>query len=330
MTPPGEGRLSSAGMAWAGRTLRGVPTSVPAPGHVVSFYDHDAGLATQVAAFLSPGLTRAGRAVVVATPEHSSAVCAELVRRGLPVAALARQGRLVVQDAATTLQGLLVDGRPDRGRVRKAAHELIGGAGSSTRVFGEMVALLCAMGAPQEAVRMEAWWDELARELGFPLMCAYPHAVLQGIDLPGLTRICAAHEVVRPPESYPDGTPTAADTAVFVPVPSAVAAARRFVSASLLTAGETRLLTDASLVVSEMATNAVRHAGSAFRVTVSRRGSAVRIGVEDVDAEPPRLRAASPEALGGRGVAIVEDVAGRWGWEATAEGKRVWAELRPA
>jgi len=87
------------------------------------------------------------------------------------------------------------------------------------------------------------------------------------------------------------------------------------------------LLARAALVTSELATNAIEHAASAFRVRVHRAGPVVRIGVEDVRPTPPQLRAAEVDHLGGRGVAIVGKLAQSWGCDVLPHGKIVWADL---
>jgi hypothetical protein len=56
----------------------------------------------------------------------------------------------------------------------------------------------------------------------------------------------------------------------------------------------------------------------------------VRIEVHDDAREPPRLAGFDPDALSGRGLALVDAISDRWGIEPrgpTAPGKRVWFEL---
>jgi anti-sigma regulatory factor (Ser/Thr protein kinase) len=89
---------------------------------------------------------------------------------------------------------------------------------------------------------------------------------------------------------------------------------------------------DATLVVSELVTNAVMH--SACRpdetITLDARviGDRVRIVVHDPgrSAEVPRVRGSAPSAGGGLGLRLVEQLARRWGWD-RPDGRLVWAEL---
>jgi hypothetical protein len=53
----------------------------------------------------------------------------------------------------------------------------------------------------------------------------------------------------------------------------------------------------------------------------------VRIAVEDVGPGLPQSRRMLQEALGGRGVAIVEDLSHRWGCDRLVGGKVFWVEL---
>lgn len=104
----------------------------------------------------------------------------------------------------------------------------------------------------------------------------------------------------------------------------AVARARRYVRSTLDGVVDAAVQDAAVLVVSEFATNAVRHAGSAFEVVV-QVGSHVRIEVADTSADLPLPRIGADR--GGRGLHIVGALARRWGATPEPTGKRVWAEL---
>ena len=83
---------------------------------------------------------------------------------------------------------------------------------------------------------------------------------------------------------------------------------------------------DAALVVSELATNAVRHAGGAVQITVTHDTDHIRIEIHDHRSERPHLRAPSTEP-GGLGLHIVDQLSRRWGSQATITGKLVWAVI---
>ena len=107
---------------------------------------------------------------------------------------------------------------------------------------------------------------------------------------------------------------------------SNIAEARRFVADELVAHGLDDAVPDARLVVSELATNAVRHAGSRFSVSVDVMGADVTITVTDPSSTLPTLLHATSLHDNGRGLAIVAELSSSWG--VTPEphgGKSVWA-----
>ncbi len=106
----------------------------------------------------------------------------------------------------------------------------------------------------------------------------------------------------------------------------AVPATRRFVSGVLARWHEDALVPDANVIVSELASNAVLHAHSPFRVSIDRSVGMVCISIQDVAAD---LAQQQPESIepGGRGMVIVEALSRRWGCDTLPGGKVVWAEL---
>ena len=85
------------------------------------------------------------------------------------------------------------------------------------------------------------------------------------------------------------------------------------------------------LVVSELVTNALRHAPTSRSISLelSCRERTVRVRVSDDSTAPPRRgRLQSWTAEGRRGVELVAALAERWGSEPRPGGKTVWCELR--
>lgn len=112
---------------------------------------------------------------------------------------------------------------------------------------------------------------------------------------------------------------------------SSVPPARRHVR-SLLVAWRLWPLADAAeLIVSELATNATRHArgmGDYFVLTVSCRDSVLALEVTDSFRwRMPELAHPQPDEQSGRGLLIVDQLAARWGVLERNPGKTVWAEL---
>ncbi len=86
----------------------------------------------------------------------------------------------------------------------------------------------------------------------------------------------------------------------------------------------------AVLLVSELVTNAVRHAstgGSMLVLRLEAAGTSLRIEVHDADPQWPRPVIPGGLDESGFGFVIVDALATKWGVSSTATGKAVWAEL---
>jgi serine phosphatase RsbU (regulator of sigma subunit)/anti-sigma regulatory factor (Ser/Thr protein kinase) len=105
--------------------------------------------------------------------------------------------------------------------------------------------------------------------------------------------------------------------------------ARQRVVAALASWDASELADPVELLVSELVTNAVSHVGAGVRLRVERLPAGVRVRVfDDGDAKVPTPRhRVPPDAPTGRGLLIVDNLADRWGVEATDAGKQVWFEL---
>jgi anti-sigma regulatory factor (Ser/Thr protein kinase) len=109
---------------------------------------------------------------------------------------------------------------------------------------------------------------------------------------------------------------------------TSVSEARRFV-VSLL-ALEPDLGNAVRLAVSELATNAVLHARSPFRVRVSSDGHTLRVAVFDRGHNAVAKKNYGPAAITGRGLTIVEQLSDDWGVTPDSGGKWVWFEVAMA
>jgi anti-sigma regulatory factor (Ser/Thr protein kinase) len=115
-------------------------------------------------------------------------------------------------------------------------------------------------------------------------------------------------------------------TEQYEPVATQVGAARSFVKKTVEGCG--RNGEDAALVVSELASNAVRHGRSPFTVTVTCSDDCTLIEVGDENPRLPEFATGGKASLSGNGLHIVAGLAVRWGVKADPEdGKTVWAEL---
>lgn len=114
--------------------------------------------------------------------------------------------------------------------------------------------------------------------------------------------------------------------------PGAVRRGRGFVRESCTELGfDETLCYTAALLTSETVTNALFHAGSCACVTVTASGNGLLVEVEDEgQVMPHQPLAPDLEALGGRGLQIVEELATEWGSYPRGLGKVVWFHLAAA
>ena len=108
------------------------------------------------------------------------------------------------------------------------------------------------------------------------------------------------------------------------------AAARRFVRAALESVeADAVVIETAELLTDELVTNAIVHAHSKSYLFIRAAQGVVRVEVTDPDDRLPSIAASDTEALGGRGLVIVNGLASAWGVEPAGAGKTVWFELSP-
>ncbi|WP_082126675.1 ATP-binding protein [Allosalinactinospora lopnorensis] len=119
--------------------------------------------------------------------------------------------------------------------------------------------------------------------------------------------------------------------------PASVTSARRSLCSALEAAGVSEArVDDATLVLSELMSNALRHAAplpepfppGSVGVSWKVAAGSLEIAICDGGSESlPRIARPSISALGGRGLGIVERIATRWGTEVDDQVTTVWAIL---
>ena len=102
---------------------------------------------------------------------------------------------------------------------------------------------------------------------------------------------------------------------------------REFVRAALDEWGLARLTDTATLLVSEVVTNAVVHARSPSTLCVEQTPKTVRVTVTDRGDGVARRAMAGAGIAGGHGLALLDTLARRWGARRLDGGHEVWFDL---
>jgi anti-sigma regulatory factor (Ser/Thr protein kinase) len=113
--------------------------------------------------------------------------------------------------------------------------------------------------------------------------------------------------------------------------PASASTARRLVQRVAALALGSDLTDVATLLVSELVSNAVLHAQTEITITVRLSPSHLRVEVTDTNPSIPRAKSYSELSTTGRGLRLVDQLSDRWGIDIASPGKSVWFELtRPA
>jgi hypothetical protein len=140
--------------------------NAPVGCHFAQLHRDVAGLADSVALFIEAGLRRD-----------------RLRRTSLDVDTFCIKGQLKLLNAGIVLSQFMKAGMPDWTEFRKTIGpvlESVQGVGQGApRAYGEMVNVLWQSGQQAAAIRLEEYWNELAKLYSFSLFCGY---VLDSLD----------------------------------------------------------------------------------------------------------------------------------------------------
>jgi PAS domain S-box-containing protein len=106
-----------------------------------------------------------------------------------------------------------------------------------------------------------------------------------------------------------------------------VSKARSFAGDVLRESGLDGLVDDCQLLVSELVTNVVLHAGTDIELRCVTTPSGVRFEVRDGSSVLPGIRHYDVTSATGRGIGLVEAISTRWGASLEPHGKVVWFEI---
>lgn len=114
----------------------------------------------------------------------------------------------------------------------------------------------------------------------------------------------------------------------FEHAPESVPLARRFATEAIRGVSPDVLET-VTLLVSELATNCVRHAQGRFELTVRQTPGEIRVEAMDKAGGEPVRRYPAPTEPTGRGLQIIDMLASDWGFEQFGDhGKTVWFTIQ--
>jgi PAS domain S-box-containing protein len=179
-------------------------------GHSAQFYEEDQFLLESLSEWIKDGLRKSDAIVVIATQAHRQNLARRLKAMDVDIASASKQDRYIVCDASECLAKFMAGGMPDEARFFEFAVGLLSRAelaikatGGTVAAFGEMVAVLCAAGNPQAALRLEHLWNDLRQSHSFSLWCAYPMSVFQHAeDSQAFLDICRQHSSISPSETF--------------------------------------------------------------------------------------------------------------------------------
>jgi hypothetical protein len=149
----------------------------PVNRHFAQLHRDPQALTEAVTLYLQTGLRRGNGVVVIASPVHTDLFLTGLREDDLDPAKFLKSGQLELHDAELTLRKFMRNDMPDWEDFRHAMASIFErvrafGRGT-TRAYGETVNLLWQEGKQEAAIRLEDFWNELARLYPFSLFCSY-------------------------------------------------------------------------------------------------------------------------------------------------------------
>lgn len=164
--------------------------------HHLQLFDSSKSLAETIGGFLIAAFNRGEALLVVVTPQHRELLTRRLEESGLnPREAMAAR-RLVMLDAAQTLDKFMRQDTPNPIAFDEVVGTIVAQLAADRRVciYGEMVDVLASRGKYKAAHQLEELWNALGRRESFTLFCGYASGHFgDPKTAPMLQAICAAH-----------------------------------------------------------------------------------------------------------------------------------------
>lgn len=149
----------------------------PVNRHCAQLHRDAQALTDAITLYVQTGLRRCNSVVVIASPVHTQLFLTRLRADGLDPGRFLKSGQLELHDAELTLRKFMRNDMPDWEDFRRAMAAILErvrafGRGT-TRVYVEMVNLLWQEGKQEAGIRLEEYWNELARLYPFSLFCGF-------------------------------------------------------------------------------------------------------------------------------------------------------------
>jgi hypothetical protein len=134
-------------------------------------------LAESVSLFIETGLRRGSSVMVIASSDHIKQFMLRLRQNGLEPDSYRPYGQLSLFNANEMLNQYLyhrtLDWEGFRQSVGSALESVLAFGRSETRVYGEMVSMLWQQGHTQASIKLDEYWNELARRHPISVFCGY-------------------------------------------------------------------------------------------------------------------------------------------------------------
>jgi hypothetical protein len=149
----------------------------PVDRHFAQVHRSKESLTDSVGLFIATGLQRHNGIVVIAERVHTGAFRDHLSRAGWKLEDLEKSGQLQMLDAETVLGRIMRGDMPSWKDFRRTVGSVLEKArafdGKGTRAYCEMVNVLWRQGRARAAIHLEEFWNEIAKDHPFSLLCAY-------------------------------------------------------------------------------------------------------------------------------------------------------------
>lgn len=163
----------------------------PVDRHFAQIHQTREALVEAVGLYVQTGLKRHNGVAVIATLPNLDAIRGRLSKAGRDLSGCLKSGQLQLLDAEATLARIMNGDLPVWREFRRVVGGVLEKARSfdlsATRAYGEMVNVLWRQGNARAAIRLEEYWNEIAKDYPFSLFCAYTQDSLE--DAAGMERM---------------------------------------------------------------------------------------------------------------------------------------------